>query len=58
MKIIGMIGGMSWESSLEYYRNINEETKKTLGNSHSDTVTIHCKEAVNYAINNSDEEKV
>lgn len=30
MKTIGMIGGMSWESSLEYYRIINEEVKRRL----------------------------
>lgn len=30
-----MIGGMSWESSLEYYRIINEKIKKELGNLHS-----------------------
>lgn len=35
MKTIGLIGGMSWESSLEYYRIINEETKKQLGGLHS-----------------------
>lgn len=35
MKTIGLIGGMSWESSLEYYRIINEETKKRLGGLHS-----------------------
>lgn len=35
MKRIGLIGGMSWESSLEYYRIINEEVKKKLGSSHS-----------------------
>lgn len=35
MKTIGLIGGMSWESSLEYYRIINEETKKQLGDTHS-----------------------
>ncbi len=35
MKRIGLIGGMSWESSLEYYRIINEEVKKALGKSHS-----------------------
>lgn len=35
MKIIGLIGGMSWESSLEYYRIINEEVKKRLGGFHS-----------------------
>lgn len=35
MKTIGLIGGMSWESSLEYYRIINEEVKKRLGGFHS-----------------------
>ena len=35
MKTIGLIGGMSWESSLEYYRIINETVKELLGSSHS-----------------------
>jgi aspartate racemase len=35
MKKIGMIGGMSWESSLEYYRMANELVKKRLGEMHS-----------------------
>lgn len=35
MKTIGLIGGMSWESSLEYYRIINEEVKSRLGGLHS-----------------------
>ena len=35
MKTIGLIGGMSWESSLEYYRIINEEVKKRLCGFHS-----------------------
>ncbi|GAA0326099.1 aspartate/glutamate racemase family protein [Bacillus carboniphilus] len=35
MKTIGLIGGMSWESSGEYYRTINEEVKKRLGGLHS-----------------------
>lgn len=35
MKTIGLIGGMSWESSLEYYRIINETTKAKLGGLHS-----------------------
>ncbi len=35
MKTIGMIGGMSWESSLEYYRIINETIKEKLGGFHS-----------------------
>ncbi len=35
MKTIGLIGGMSWESSLEYYRIINETVKDKLGALHS-----------------------
>ncbi|MCF8002256.1 MAG: aspartate/glutamate racemase family protein [Halanaerobiales bacterium] len=35
MKTIGLIGGMSWESSLEYYRIINELVKEKLGEPHS-----------------------
>jgi aspartate racemase len=35
MKTIGLIGGMSWESSLEYYRLINKLTKAELGGLHS-----------------------
>jgi len=35
MKTIGMIGGMSWESSQEYYRIINEEVHQRLGGVHS-----------------------
>jgi len=35
VKTIGLIGGMSWESSIEYYRIINETTKTKLGGLHS-----------------------
>jgi len=35
MKTIGLIGGMSWESSLEYYRTINTEVNARLGGLHS-----------------------
>jgi aspartate racemase len=35
MKIIGLIGGMSWESSAEYYRLINRTTRDRLGPLHS-----------------------
>jgi len=35
MKTIGLLGGMSWESTLEYYRLINEETKHRRGGLHS-----------------------
>ena len=34
MKTIGLIGGMSWESSTEYYRIINEEVRDRLGKLH------------------------
>ncbi len=35
MKTIGLIGGMSWESSLLYYRLINQGVKQRLGGLHS-----------------------
>ena len=35
MKTIGLLGGMSWESSIEYYRIINETVKVRLGGLHS-----------------------
>ncbi|HVS76678.1 MAG TPA: aspartate/glutamate racemase family protein [Steroidobacteraceae bacterium] len=35
MKTIGMIGGMSWESSAIYYRAVNEETHRLLGGQHN-----------------------
>lgn len=35
MKTIGLIGGMSWESSIEYYRIINQKIREELGGTHS-----------------------
>lgn len=35
MKTIGLIGGMSWESTLSYYKAINQGIKKQLGGLHS-----------------------
>lgn len=35
MKTIGLIGGMSWESTLEYYRILNQTVKERLGGLHS-----------------------
>lgn len=35
MKTIGLIGGMSWESSIEYYRIINEVVRQRMGGLHS-----------------------
>jgi len=40
MKTIGMLGGMSWESTLSYYKIINEETKKRLGKLHSAKIAM------------------
>ena len=31
MRTIGLIGGMSWESSAEYYRLINQQVRERLG---------------------------
>jgi len=41
MKTIGLIGGMSWESTAEYYRIINEAVKKRLGGLHSAKIVMY-----------------
>jgi aspartate racemase len=41
MKTIGLVGGMSWESTLGYYRAINEGIKKTLGGLHSAKIAMY-----------------
>jgi aspartate racemase len=38
VKVIGLLGGMSWESSVEYYRIVNERVRERLGGLHS----AHC----------------
>ena len=35
MRTIGLIGGMSWESTAEYYRLLNERVRERLGGLHS-----------------------
>ena len=40
MKTIGLLGGMSWESTELYYRLINEETKRVLGGLHSASIAM------------------
>jgi aspartate racemase len=40
MKRIGLLGGMSWESSIEYERIINEEVRRRLGGVHSADLVI------------------
>jgi aspartate racemase len=41
MRTIGLIGGMSWESSAEYYRIVNETVKGRLGGLHSAQVLLY-----------------
>ena len=41
MKTIGMLGGMSWESTATYYREINEGIKQNLGGLHSAKICLH-----------------
>ena len=41
MKTIGMIGGMSWESTVTYYRIVNEVVKEQLGGLHSAKVLLY-----------------
>jgi aspartate racemase len=41
MKTIGLIGGMSWESSLEYYRVMNQAVKARLGGLHSARILMN-----------------
>lgn len=41
MKTIGMIGGMSWESTAIYYQRINELVKQTLGGLHSAKIILY-----------------
>lgn len=40
MKMIGLLGGMSWESSIEYERLINEGVRARLGGNHSADLVI------------------
>lgn len=44
MKTIGMIGGMSWESTVTYYQIVNEHMKETLGGLHSAKVLLYSVE--------------
>jgi aspartate racemase len=41
MKTIGLLGGMSWESTLGYYRAINEGVRNTLGGLHSAKIAMY-----------------
>jgi aspartate racemase len=41
MRTLGLIGGLSWESSALYYRLINEEVKRRLGGLHSARILLY-----------------
>jgi len=41
MKTIGLLGGMSWESTAEYYKAINEGVKNALGGLHSAKIAMY-----------------
>lgn len=41
MKVIGLIGGMSWESTVPYYRQINETIREHLGGLHSAKIVLY-----------------
>jgi len=41
MKVIGLVGGMSWNSTLEYYRIINESFARKLGGLHSARLVLY-----------------
>ncbi|CNL75693.1 putative aspartate/glutamate racemase [Yersinia intermedia] len=41
MKVLGLIGGMSWESTIPYYRMINQHVKEQLGGLHSAKIILY-----------------
>ena len=41
MKTIGLLGGMSWESTTSYYKAINEKVKQALGGLHSARICMY-----------------
>jgi aspartate racemase len=41
MKTIGLIGGLSWESSAEYYRLLNRAVRDRLGGLHAANIVLH-----------------
>ncbi|MHA1642190.1 MAG: aspartate/glutamate racemase family protein [Promethearchaeota archaeon] len=49
MKLIGLIGGISWESSLHYYKIINEKVKEELGGLHSARCVLYSVDFDNIA---------
>lgn len=50
MKLIGILGGMSWTSSAEYYRLLNEEVARRMGGLHSAQVLLHSVDFAEVAV--------
>lgn len=60
MKLIGMLGGLGWESTSLYYRMLNEFTQRQLGGSHAARILLHSVDygALRGAISKGDEDRV
>ena len=60
MKTIGLIGGMSWESTVTYYQIVNEKIKEKLGGFHSAKILLYSVDFAEFEKNmtNSDWEKI
>ena len=60
MKTIGLIGGMSWESTVTYYQIVNEFVKEKLGGFHSAKVLLYSVDFAEFEKNmgNSDWDKI
>ncbi len=41
MKLLGLIGGMNWQSTIEYYTTINEILNERLGKNHSAKLLLY-----------------
>ena len=41
MKLLGFIGGMNWQSTVEYYKNINNLINEKLGGNHSARLIVY-----------------
>lgn len=60
MLTLGLLGGMSWESTLEYYRIMNREVRSALGRSHSAKMLLYSVdfEEIDRLMHRSDWERV
>ena len=50
MKTIGLLGGMSWESTQSYYALINQGVKSALGGLHSARMLINSARAIGHRL--------